>query len=124
MSTEANKAIVRRFFDELNRKNFGVYDDVVAAEVTFNGAAIGREGLRGFSTMLRTAFPDLWVRAEEVVAEGDLVAIYYAWGGTHRVEATGRGVRRRAYGRDGVGHGRLVSGSTRRTCMEVPDERR
>src|SRR5919202_3028083 len=86
MSTEKNKGIVRRYYDELNRKNFAVYDELVATDVTYEGVVVGRGRLRQLSTMLRTAFPDLRMTAEEVVAEGDLVATYFAWGGTHRAE--------------------------------------
>ena len=86
MSTEENKAIIRRYYDELNRKHFAVYDELIAPEVTYEGVAVGREWLRQFSTMLRTAFPDLRITAEEMVAEGDLVATYYTVGGTHRAE--------------------------------------
>jgi predicted ester cyclase len=89
MSAEKNKTIVRRFFDELNRMNVAVYDELVAEDLMFNGAPVGREGMRGFSTMLRMAFPDLWVRPEALITEGDLVAVYYTWGGTHRQEYDG-----------------------------------
>jgi predicted ester cyclase len=83
MSTEEHKALIRRYYDELNRKNFAVYDELIAPEVTYEGVPVGREGLPQISTMLRTAFPDLRITAEELVAEGDLVATYFTWGGTH-----------------------------------------
>jgi predicted ester cyclase len=52
----------------------------------YNGVAIGRDGMRQFSTALRTAFPDLRITVEEIVAEGDLVATHITWGGTHLAE--------------------------------------
>ena len=86
MSIEENKALIRRYYDELNRKSFAAYDELVALDVTYNGAAVGRNGMRQFSTMLRTTFPDLHVTVEEMVAEGDLVATYFTWAGTHLAE--------------------------------------
>jgi steroid delta-isomerase-like uncharacterized protein len=86
MPTAENKALIRRYYDELNRKDFAAYDQLIAPDVTYNGVAVGREGLRQFSTMLRTAFPDLQVTVEEMVTEEDLVATYFTWGGTHQAE--------------------------------------
>jgi predicted ester cyclase len=60
MSTEHNKALIRHYYDVLNRKDFSAaaYDELIAPDVTYNGAAVGRDGLRQFSTSLRVAFPD------------------------------------------------------------------
>ncbi|MBV9329868.1 MAG: ester cyclase [Chloroflexi bacterium] len=86
MSTQDNKALIRRYYDELNRKSFAAYDELVAPDVTYNGAAVGRDGMRQFSIMVRTTFPDLRVTVDEMVAEGDLVATYFTWAGTHLAE--------------------------------------
>ena len=43
MSIEENKTLIRRYYDELNRKSFAAYDEVVALDVTYNGAAVGRK---------------------------------------------------------------------------------
>jgi predicted ester cyclase len=50
--------------------------------VTYNGAAVGRDGLRQFSTTLRVAFPDDRIMVDEMVAEDDLVATSITWSGT------------------------------------------
>jgi steroid delta-isomerase-like uncharacterized protein len=86
MSTEENKALIRRYYDELNRKDFAAYHELIAPDVTYNGVALGREGMRQFSSTLRIAFPDLRIAVEEMVAEEDLVATYFTWGGTHSAE--------------------------------------
>jgi steroid delta-isomerase-like uncharacterized protein len=86
MSTEDNKALIRHCYEALNRKDFAAYQELLAPDVTYNEVALGREGLRQFSTTLRTTFPDLRIAVEEMIAEGDLVAAYITWGGTHLAE--------------------------------------
>lgn len=39
--------------------------------------------------MFRTAFPDLEMHEEAIIAEGDTVAVRYAWRGTHEGELMG-----------------------------------
>ena len=48
------------------------------------GQAIGPEGFRHFFTELRTAFPDLHLSVEQLIADDDIVAFAYTVGGTHQ----------------------------------------
>lgn len=55
----------------------------------------GREGVKAFFSAMRGAFPDMQVTIEDMVAEGDRVAVRGTWRGTHEagfldVPATGR----------------------------------
>jgi predicted ester cyclase len=86
MAAEDNKALIRRYYQALNDKDFHMYDEMIAPDVTYNGAAPGRDGMRHFSTTLRVAFPDPRVTVEDMVAEGDLVATFFTWTGTHLAE--------------------------------------
>ena len=45
--------------------------------------AHGIEGFKGYATFLRTAFPDLEITDESIVAEGDRVCIRWSFEGTH-----------------------------------------
>ncbi len=75
MSTEDNKAINRRYIEEvLNRGNMHVIDELKADDV---------EGTHQRIRVLRTAFPDLHVTIETQVAEGDWVASRLTYRGTH-----------------------------------------
>jgi len=66
MTLEANKVLVRRYFEEL--ANEGALE--VAAEIlTPEAVTIMQE----FTVMLRTAFPDFHITIHHQVAEGDLV---------------------------------------------------
>ena len=94
MSEETNKALLRRFVEELvNQGNMAVAPELVAPDFLeldpFPGQAPGRAGLIESMERLRTAFPDLTWRIEEMVAEGETVASLNSWSGTHRGEFLG-----------------------------------
>src|SRR5579863_1066568 len=94
MSTEQNKALVRRFYDEVfNKKNLAAIDDFLAPHIIEHslppGLPGGIEGSRQFIGMYLTAFPDLHVTAEDMIAEGDKVASRLTMRGTHRGEFMG-----------------------------------
>ncbi len=89
MSAEENKALVRRFVNEiLNQGNMALAPELVAEDYVeldpFPGQQPGRVGLIEAIIMMRTAFPDLHWTIEELVAEGQKVASYGIWRGTHQ----------------------------------------
>lgn len=89
MSAEENKALVRRFVTEiLNEGNMALAPLLVTEDYVelapFPGQQPGRAGLIDTITMVRTAFPDLHWTIEELVAEGQMVASYGFWRGTHQ----------------------------------------
>src|SRR5690348_2273429 len=96
MSTEQNKASIRRFVEEANnRGNLDVVDEVYAGD--FKSIALwpnpripssmktaeGTEGLKEGITMVRAAFPDYTCTIEELTAEGDVVVLCATSRGTH-----------------------------------------
>src|SRR5690348_16578991 len=44
----------------------------------------GPEAALRYRAMLHTAFPDLQIKVEDILAEGDRVAVRATWTGTHR----------------------------------------
>jgi steroid delta-isomerase-like uncharacterized protein len=94
MSTEENKAIVRRHWEEvINKGNLAAVDETQAANYVYHGSGgqefKGPEGFKQFITMFRTAFPDLSATVEDVVAEGDKVTHRAIMRGTHKGEFMG-----------------------------------
>jgi steroid delta-isomerase-like uncharacterized protein len=99
---EKNKGLVRRLFEEvLNGGRLMVLDALIAPGYVENnpapGQAAGAAGVKARIQSLRSAFPDLRYVLEEVVGEGEIVAVRYHWGGTHRgaflgIAPTGRKV--------------------------------
>jgi predicted ester cyclase len=89
MSTEDNKALVRRFYEEVfNQKNTTAIAEFI--DPTFvdhslpPGLPGGIEGARQYIGMYLTAFPDLHLTVEDLIAEGDKVVARFTGGGTQQ----------------------------------------
>ena len=91
---EENKAKMRRLIDEgFNQGNLGVVDELIAPDAVDHnlppGIGPGAEGLKQLITMFRTAFPDMHLATEDVIAEGDKVVARSTIRGTHKGEFMG-----------------------------------
>src|SRR3712207_2245572 len=101
MSTEANKALARRFYDEvLSQGKLDVVDDLVAEGFISHRANIpsGREGMKQFIAADLRALWNLHAIAEDVIAEDDRVVVRWTVTGDHHgalgdIAATGKHVR-------------------------------
>jgi steroid delta-isomerase-like uncharacterized protein len=94
MSIEENKALMRRFYEEIGKGNLAVVDELIAADLVEHspfvpGQAPGRQGTLELFTMIRTVFPDLRITVEDIVAEGDKVVSRGTFSGTHKGEFMG-----------------------------------
>ena len=93
MSTEDNKALERRVFEEvLNKGNLALVDELFSPDNvvhTSTGPVHGSEGFKQFVNMYLSAFPDLQFTIEDMVAEGDKVVTRYTARGTHRGDLQG-----------------------------------
>jgi len=93
--SEANKALVLRFYAELVGPGVeAMIDelldvDVVEHEPLPPGVPPGRERLKVFIGMMLRAFPDLQFEVGAMIAEGDLVAARVTLTGTHEGEFMG-----------------------------------
>jgi steroid delta-isomerase-like uncharacterized protein len=92
-----NKSVARRFVDAcINGTGPGRLDDFVSAAVVVHaGTTGGAPDTRGLTELadvlarVRAVFPDLHVAVEDVVAEGDRVAVRWTARGTHAAEWLG-----------------------------------
>jgi predicted SnoaL-like aldol condensation-catalyzing enzyme len=90
MSIEANKKVVREFYEEIFRKhNLAVTDRYMHDDYIQHNpdADQGLKGFVEFHVGFFAAIPDHYAKVNEVVAEGDLVYVYNTITGTH----TGQG---------------------------------
>ena len=94
MSTEANKAVARRFYEEvINQKKLAVVEEVAGEHYASHdfppGLPPGREGLKIFISVFHAAFPDGHLSIDQMIAEGDTVATRLTFRGTHTGEFQG-----------------------------------
>ena len=104
MSEESNKALVRRFYEEVWAKgNLEVAKEVFADDYERHDLRAGNptqgpEGQKEIAAAFRAAFPDLSWDVDFLLADGDFVVGRWTATGTHLgpwagVEATGRPMR-------------------------------
>ena len=94
MSAEENKALVRRFVNEVqSRGNIDTIDELCSPEFVNHSAPPGMpsncEGVKQVTAMFRQAFPDSYFTIEDMIAEGDKVATRKTFHGTHQGEFMG-----------------------------------
>lgn len=92
MSAEENKAVVRRYIEEAwNRHNIDAADELVSPEYLNHAASAEnqRAGVKYSLNWLFSIFPDHRFDIEDVVAEGDTVAVRGTCSGTHEGELLG-----------------------------------
>jgi steroid delta-isomerase-like uncharacterized protein len=85
--TEANKALVKRYFTAIEEGDLTALDEVVSTDYQDHapGRQPGRGALKAAAQTLRVAFPDMTSTVTHMLAEGDLIA------GRNRVTGTQRG---------------------------------
>jgi len=99
--SEQNKSVVRRIIDEhWNKKNPALIPELFATTValhTPDGAAQGQDGAQQLYMAYATAFPDFRIKVDDMLADGNRVAVRYTFVGTHlgplaSIPATGKPV--------------------------------
>jgi steroid delta-isomerase-like uncharacterized protein len=94
MSMKENKAIVRRFFEELlSADNFAVADEILSPDFRFyfagNPTPMNLESYENFLVARRAALPDRRFVVEDMIAEGEKVSARFTMRGTHKGELQG-----------------------------------
>jgi steroid delta-isomerase-like uncharacterized protein len=91
MSTNENKAIIRRWIEEAwNKGNVNVADELYAADFKAKDSndptkiLHGPEGIKQYVIETRIAIPDIRFTIDHLVAEGDTVVGAFTIRGTHK----------------------------------------
>lgn len=94
-SEHPNKAIVRRLIEEVyNQGNLAVADELYTTNAVRHDSATpdvpkGPEFAKQIAARYRRAFPDLRLTIQDMLVDGDKVAIRWASAGTHKGELQG-----------------------------------
>ena len=118
VSAEANKALIREFFEQVwNQGREEAIDRFIAENAGGNDPdfGMGREGFKQQWRKWRDAFPDIHFAIEEIIAEGDTVVARWTLTGTQSgpflgIAPTGRTIRVGGISMDHLRDGVLVSG--------------
>ena len=118
MNSEENKALVRRFYAEIDKGNIDAMDELVAEDYLdhnpppFPGLKPGREGLKQAFKIFWEATPG-YHQIEEMIAEGDKVVTRMTSYGKHEKDlpgapATGNDLKMTSITIHRIANGRLV----------------
>lgn len=114
---KSNTAAQEAFGAAVNAGDFDAFDGLVApASVDHDpapGQVAGPAGFKAFFAGMRTAFPDLHVEVETLVADNDQVAFAYTLTGTHQGpfqghDATGKPIKVRGVQISRFADGKMV----------------
>jgi len=120
--SEANKALVRRWFEEVwNQGREETIDELFATHAVGYGLGDTDVTTRGpaefkiFANNLRGALPDVHMKIEDSIAEGDKVTVRLSVEGTHKgghlgVAPTGRRIRIAGIVVVRISNGQIVEG--------------
>ncbi len=94
MSTEENKALIRRWYDEWNKGNLEGVLDLYAMDFVDHNPMPGQsgdiDGLRARLELIQNAFPKSHIDIVHLTAEGDKVASLIAFRGTNSGQFLGK----------------------------------
>lgn len=116
MSTEDNKALVRRWLQDVDTGDVGVVDKYVAPSIVdhnpppFQGPATGIEGARHAFSYALGAFSGFRHEIEDQFADGDHVITRITGYGTHSGEFMGIPATGREVKMEGIAIHRIVDG--------------
>ncbi len=93
--SEGNKFVIRRSFEELwNKGNLSLADELFTPNYEHHDASSpdfgrGPESEKKRAALYRTAFPDLQLTIEDIIAEGQTVVARWSCRGTHKGDLSG-----------------------------------
>jgi steroid delta-isomerase-like uncharacterized protein len=114
--SETNKTVVRRLFEEVwNKGNLPVTDELFAPNYAHHDSStpdVGRgpESEKKRATLYRTAFPDLRLTIEDIIAEGETVTARWSCKGTHKGDLSGIAPTGKQFTISGISIARFTNG--------------
>ncbi len=118
MSTQQNKAIARRAFEEgWNKRNYALADELVSADYVIHdpnappgGWPGGPTGMKAIMKMYLEAFPDTHFTIEAQIAEGEMVVTRWSTTGKNTGSLMGMPASGKVATVTGIGIDRIADG--------------
>ena len=114
--SDANKNVVRRLFEEVwNKGNLPVADELFADNYSHHDSSTpefgrGPESEKKRATLYRTAFPDVRLTVEDIIAEGETVTARWSRKGTHKGDLRGIAPTGKQFTISGISVARFTNG--------------
>jgi steroid delta-isomerase-like uncharacterized protein len=114
--SEQNKAVVRRLFEEVwNQGYLPVADHLFSPNYAHHDPSTpdfgrGPESERKRTALYRTAFPDVRLTIEDIIAEGETVVVRWSCRGTHKGDLNGIAPTGKQFTISGVSIARFTNG--------------
>jgi steroid delta-isomerase-like uncharacterized protein len=114
--SDVNKNVVRRLFEEVwNKGNLPVTDELLAPNYAHHDTStpdVGRgpESEKKRATLYRTAFPDLRLTVEDIIADGETVMARWSCRGTHKGDLRGIAPTGKQFTISGISIARFANG--------------
>jgi steroid delta-isomerase-like uncharacterized protein len=96
--SEKNKTLVRRLYeDAVNKHDLEASRELCSRDYIHHDPSLPGVDIRGLDKYLQTisvfftAFPDIHIDVQDLIAEGDKVVARWTWSGTHKGELMGMG---------------------------------
>jgi steroid delta-isomerase-like uncharacterized protein len=83
---EENKAVIRRWFEIINKHDLSMIDEVISDNYRASEFGMELKGPEALKQAFNTGFvgfPDLNYRIDDIIAQGDKIAVRYTRTGTH-----------------------------------------
>ena len=83
---EENRALVRRAYELANRRELDAFFELLASGYVEHLPTGDKslEQVKQYAGTILDAFPDIHFTIEDMVAEGDIIAVRVNWKGTHK----------------------------------------
>jgi steroid delta-isomerase-like uncharacterized protein len=91
MSTQENKALVSHVIELWNQRDMDAFFEVLDTEYVEHlpSGDVSPGQLKKYAGTFFNAFPDIKITVNEIIAEGDKVAVLVNWKATHKGEYMG-----------------------------------
>jgi len=86
VTEQDNVKIVKKIYEEFNRRDLDALMDYLADDVTYvcaRGIVYDKKGVHKLFDSLLESFPDCKMRVDRIVSQGNTVIVEYGWSATH-----------------------------------------